>query len=62
MLETAVLERAVTRERYTETGRLPDWLSPEPSLREELQVIKRGSSTPTMARHSATTRTKPSVH
>ncbi|XP_065920591.1 actin-related protein 10-like [Dysidea avara] len=61
MLETAVLERAVTRERYADSGRLPDWLSPEPSLREELHAVKRGSSTPTMARHSAATRTKPPV-
>jgi len=56
-----VLERAVTRERYIESGRLPEWLSPEPSFREELHAVKRGSSTPTMTRHSAATRTKPSV-
>ena len=56
-----MLERAVTRERYADSGRLPDWLSPEPSLREELHAVKRGSSTPTMARHSAATRTKPPV-
>ena len=60
-LEIAVLERAVTREVFAESGRLPDWLSPDPTLREEKRPIKKGSSTPILPRHSATTKTKPSI-
>jgi len=58
MLETAVLERAVSREKFAESGKLPDWLSPDPALREGLRVIKRGSSTPIMSRSS---KSKPSI-
>ena len=56
-----MLERAVTREGFAESGRLPDWLSSDPKLREELRLIRKGGSTPILPRHSSTSKTKPSI-
>lgn len=37
--EHAVLERAVTRERYREHKQLPEWMSCDPDQREQLRPV-----------------------
>ena len=56
-----MLERAVTREGFAESGQLPDWLSPEPKLREALRLVKKGLSPSLVPRHSSTSKIKPSI-
>ena len=53
--EIAVMERAVTRDRFRETKQLPNWTSCDPNQREHLRVVptrKLLPSAPTYSRSS----------
>ena len=53
--EKAVLERAVTMDRFLETNQLPDWMLCDPAQREELHTsvpLKKSAVSPAPTRRT----------